>query len=136
MICGFPGETEEEFNESLEFARKVGFYEIHVFPYSVRQGTKAEKMPGQLSKKEKAERTKILRDAAAEMKQAYLTRHIGRTAEALLEETCEVAGRTYWTGYTPEYIRVLYDTNHEMSGKFVTGTLNDIKNGAMYLSAR
>ena len=70
------------------------------------------------------------------MKQDYLRRHIGRTAEALLEETCEVAGHTYWTGYTPEYIRVLFDTDDDMSGKFVTGTLSDIINGAMYLSAR
>ncbi|MGN0241749.1 MAG: tRNA (N(6)-L-threonylcarbamoyladenosine(37)-C(2))-methylthiotransferase MtaB [Candidatus Weimeria sp.] len=133
MICGFPGETWEEFNESLEFARKVGFYEIHVFPYSVRQGTKAQKMPGQLSKKEKAQRTKILRDAAASMKQDYLSRHIGKKAEALLEETCEIDGRTLWTGYTPEYIRVLYESEKDMSGKFVTGILADIEDGSMHL---
>jgi len=134
MICGFPGETEEEFNESLEFAKKVGFYEIHVFPYSVRQGTRAEKMPGQLSKKQKAERTQLLRAAAALMKQAYLDRHLGKAAEALLEEKTEIGGKTYWCGYTPEYIRVLYDSDEDMSGKFVTGKLTRIEDGFIHLS--
>lgn len=134
MICGFPGESEEEFKESVEFAENVAFYEIHVFPYSVRQGTRAEKMSGQLSKKEKADRTKILRDKAAQMKQAYLERHLGKTAEALLEETTELNGKTYWTGYTPEYIRVLFDSSDDMSGKFVTGKLTGIEDGFIHLS--
>ncbi|MDD6550371.1 MAG: tRNA (N(6)-L-threonylcarbamoyladenosine(37)-C(2))-methylthiotransferase MtaB [Lachnospiraceae bacterium] len=134
MICGFPGETEEEFRESVDFAKRVGFYEIHVFPYSVRQGTRAEKMPGQLSKKEKAARTKILRDKALQMKQEYLTRHLGRRAEALLEETTEINGKTYWTGYTPEYIRVLYESDQDMSGRFVTGVLKKIEKGFIHLS--
>lgn len=133
MICGFPGETEEEFKESVKFAEQVDFYEIHVFPYSVRQGTRAEKMPGQLSKREKAERTKILREKAARMKRAFLERHKGKQTEALLEETTEVDGKTYWTGYTPEYIRVLYESDKDMSGVSIRGTLTEVKGGDMIL---
>lgn len=134
MICGFPGETAEEFCESVDFAKRVGFYEIHVFPYSVRQGTRAEKMPGQLSKKEKAARTKILRDEAAQMKQEYLKRHLGKRSDVLLEEQTTENGITYWTGYTPEYIRVLYESAEDMSGRFVSGVLTE-EDGLIHLSA-
>lgn len=135
MICGFPGETAEEFRESLEFARQAGFYEIHVFPYSVRQGTRAERMPGQLSKKQKAERTRVLRDEAARLKMDYLKRHTDMRSEALLEEKEALNGREYWTGYTPEYIRVLYDSDEDLSGHFVEGALGEIEDGYMHLKS-
>ena len=135
MICGFPGETEDEFHESLDFAKEVGFYEIHVFPYSVRQGTRAERMPGQLSKKQKAERTRVLRDEATQLKMDYLKRHTDMRSEALLEEKEAQNGREYWTGYTPEYIRVLYDSDEDLSGHFVEGTLGQIEDGYMHLKS-
>ena len=135
MICGFPGETEDEFHESLDFAKEVGFYEIHVFPYSVRQGTRAERMPGQLSKKQKAERTRQLRNEASQLKHDYLRRHTGTVAEALIEEKETMNGKEYWTGYTPEYIRVLYDSDEDLSGHFVEGTLGQIEDGYMHLKS-
>lgn len=135
MICGFPGETAEEFRESLEFARQAGFYEIHVFPYSVRQGTRAERMPGQLSKKQKAERTRQLRNEASQLKHDYLRRHTGTVAEALIEEKETMNGKEYCTGYTPEYIRVLYDSDEDLSGHFVEGTLGQIEDGYMHLKS-
>lgn len=135
MICGFPGETEQEFRKSLEFAKKAAFYEIHVFPYSVRQGTRAERMTGQLSKRIKAERSEALRHVAAGLKQDYLSRHIGKDAIALLEEREMVNGREMWTGYTPEYIRVLYESDQDMSGRFVSGQLGEIDSGYMHLKS-
>lgn len=85
LICGFPGETEEEFAETLTFIRRCGFASMHVFPYSIRPGTRAEKLPGQLTAHEKDERTARVIAAAAEMEHAYLENCVGKTLQVLFE---------------------------------------------------
>ena len=106
VIVGFPGETEEEFAQSLSFAEKTGFYQMHIFKYSKRKGTVAANMPGQLTEAQKAERSDRMEEAERRMTEEYISRHVGREAEVLFEEECVAAGQNMLTGYTREYIRV------------------------------
>ena len=102
MIVAFPGETEEEFLESLQFIRKCGFADMHIFPYSRRPGTPADKMPGQLGNAVKEARSKAAIAVAEEMKTAFCQNLQGSTQEVLFEER---AGE-YFTGHTPNYMKV------------------------------
>ena len=85
LICGFPGETEEEFAATLAFIEKCAFSAMHIFPYSVRPGTKAADMPGQLTREEKASRCRRARSVADRTRRAYLASCVGRTLEVLFE---------------------------------------------------
>lgn len=111
IIVGFPGETEEEFNQTLAFAEKVGFAKIHIFPYSKREGTVAAKMPDQIPHSVAAEREKRLSDAEKKMRCEYIASHIGKSVSVLFEEIKEKDGVRYACGYTPEYIYVHVRTN-------------------------
>ena len=102
MIVAFPGETEEEFAASLEFIRKCAFADMHIFPYSRRPGTPADKMPGQLNNAVKEERSKAAIRVAEEMSRTYRERRIGNRVEVLFEEK----DGAYYTGHTPNYIKV------------------------------
>ena len=102
MIVAFPGETEEEFEESLQFIRRSGFAAMHIFPYSRRPGTPADKMPGQHNNATKEARSKAAIAVARELTQAYLEQLEGQTAQVLFEE----AEGAYFTGHTPNYIKV------------------------------
>ena len=102
MIVAFPGETEEEFRESLSFIRKCGFADMHIFPYSRRPGTPADKMPGQHNNATKEARSKAAIAVAREMSEAYREALIGSVQEVLFEE--EDGG--YFTGHAPNYVKV------------------------------
>jgi len=102
MIVAFPGETEEEFRESLRFIRKCGFADMHIFPYSRRPGTPADKMPGQLGNAAKEARSKEAIAVAEEMKTAFCQSLQGSIQEVLFEELSE----GYYTGHTPNYMKV------------------------------
>ncbi len=108
VIVGFPGETDEEFNITRNFLEKVAFYEVHVFKYSRRKGTVADKMPDQIDEKIKAERSNILLNLTSEMKLNYIREHIGRSERVLVEEKTIIDGEEYSYGYTPDYIRVRF----------------------------
>ncbi len=108
VIVGFPGETDEEFNITHNFLEKVAFYEVHVFKYSRRKGTVADKMPDQIDEKIKAERSNILLNLTSEMKLNYIREHIGRSERVLVEEKTIIDGEEYSYGYTPDYIRVRF----------------------------
>ncbi|MBD5484007.1 MAG: tRNA (N(6)-L-threonylcarbamoyladenosine(37)-C(2))-methylthiotransferase MtaB [Lachnospiraceae bacterium] len=105
VIVGFPGETQEEFRETEAFVRRVNFYEMHIFKYSRRQGTRAAAMDGQLTEAEKSRRSMILSEAEREMSHDYRTGWLGREAEVLFEEKKEIDGKIYWIGHTPQYIK-------------------------------
>jgi len=102
MIVAFPGETEEEFEKSLEFIQKCGFADMHIFPYSRRPGTPADKMPGQLGNAVKEERSKKAIAIAAEMSKVYRENMVGSRQEVLFEEE----SGEYYTGHTPNYVKV------------------------------
>ena len=102
MIVAFPGETEEEFRQSLDFIRLCGFADMHIFPYSRRPGTPADKMPGQLGNAVKEDRSRRAMAVAAEMAAAYRQKLVGTVQEVLFEET---EGQ-YFTGHAPNYVKV------------------------------
>ena len=102
MIVGFPGETEEEFAQTLAFIQRCGFSQMHIFPYSRRQGTPAAAMPGQLSNAEKAQRAHRGAETARAMGRSWLSGWLDRTVEVLFEEEKE----GFWRGYTPQYMEV------------------------------
>ena len=102
MIVGFPGETEEEFAQTLAFLQKCGFSQMHIFPYSRRQGTPAATMPGQLSNAEKTQRAHRGAETARAMGRSWLTGWLNQTVEVLFEEEKE----GFWRGYTPQYMEV------------------------------
>ena len=106
VIAGFPGETEEEFLETYKYMNKVNFYEAHIFKYSRRKGTVADKMSGQLTDKEKSERSeKLISDSNIRSKE-FREYYIGKKAEVLIEELISIDGEEYLTGYTREYVKV------------------------------
>lgn len=116
MMVGFAGETDEDFQESVVFAEKVGFEKIHVFPYSMRQGTRAADFDGQIEKHVKEERAAVLLGTTKRLRTAFLQRQIGKTAEVLCEHKTE-NGQHF--GYTANYTPVLFSAAHCRAGELV-----------------
>lgn len=106
VIVGFPQETEEEFEATKVFLEKVHFYEMHIFKYSRRKGTVADRMEGQVDEKVKTQRSAILLELENKMSKEYRQQHIGKTEEVLIEEIVSENGKDYLMGFTPDYIRV------------------------------
>ena len=125
VITGFPGETEEEFETTHAFLKDIGFYEVHVFPYSMRAGTKAAAMDQQIPETIKKERSRILLTTVESLKCAYETSFAGETVSVLLEEEEERDGKIYWKGHTPQYMEVLCEGDNLQAGKFYEGVLSD-----------
>ncbi len=107
VIVGFPGETEEDFLSSYRFVEEIGFYELHVFKYSRRAGTAADRMPGQLTDREKTLRSEKLIALDLEKSDAFRRRFLGREEEVIVEEFMNVDGTEYLTGYNRMYVRYL-----------------------------
>ena len=102
MIVAFPGETEEEFAQSLAFIQKCGFAAMHIFPYSRRPGTPADKMPGQLGNATKEQRSRQAIAVAGKMEEAFLNAMVGKVVEVLFEEK----DGEFFTGHTTNYVKV------------------------------
>ena len=116
IIAGFPGETDEEFEESFAFAKEMDFYEMHVFQYSRRKGTIADKMPDQVESAVKTERSKRLLELTAGASKAFREGFIGEKAEVLIEEKATYNGKEYFTGHTREYIMTALPVTEGLSG--------------------
>lgn len=134
VIAGFPGETEEEFEETRRFLETVRFYEMHVFKYSKRQGTRAAVMEDQVSEQVKARRSDVLLELEKTMSREYRERFAGSRVSVLFEEAAEIGGKWYMMGHTPQYVRAalpLEDgmNREEFGGRimelFASGMLND-----------
>ena len=124
MIVAFPGETEEEFRESLRFIRKCGFADMHIFPYSRRPGTPADKMPGQLGNAIKEARSREAIAVAAEMNRAYRESMVGSTQEVLFEDK----HLSLYAGHTPNYMKVYAageDLHNRLRQVTITGLYED-----------
>jgi threonylcarbamoyladenosine tRNA methylthiotransferase MtaB len=106
VIVGFPGETEEEFAETKEFLEKISFYEMHIFKYSKRAGTRAATMPDQVPDSVKSLRSNELLTMENRQSKEYRGYYIGKTVEVLLEEVKEIAGECYYIGHTEDYVKV------------------------------
>ena len=130
VIVGFPGETEEEFTATVEFLKDICFYETHVFKYSRRKGTKADRMPDQISEQIKNERSDVLLALTEKNSGEYRKKLLGRTVKVLLEEESTIGGTTYLTGHTREYVKVAVAPETAAAGEIidikVTGLLKDM----------
>lgn len=134
VIVGFPGETEEEFADTKEFVNKVDFYETHIFKYSRRHGTVADKMPGQLTEKQKTERSKILIDEGLLRKDKFREFYNNKEVEILVEETQEIDSVTYNVGYSKEYVRfAVKATKEDMTNRMICGKVSGILNSEFML---
>lgn len=109
IMVGFPGETESDFEESLAFAKEIGFEKVHVFPYSIRPGTPAAKMTDQVEKSEKARRAAIMIEETDKIRAGFLKRQIGKVLEILPEEYHQGCVQGYTANYTPVKILGLSD---------------------------
>ena len=107
VIVGFPQETEEDFEESYEFVKKIHFYETHIFKYSRRHGTKAASMDGQLTEAAKAQRSDRMLELHEIRAKEYEEAMIGKKMELLLEEEIEIDGRPWYVGHSREYVRAV-----------------------------
>lgn len=130
VIVGFPGETEEEFRATEQFVRKVDFYEMHIFKYSKRRGTRAAEMDGQLTEAEKSRRSAVLAEAEKQMSHTYRENSIGKEAEVLFEEKKTIGGKTYWIGHTPQYVKAAMQTSadRDLANRIVRGTVTEFLN--------
>lgn len=126
VIVGFPGETEAEFQETEAFLSRVGFYEMHIFKYSKRQGTPAAKMPGQLTEAEKAERSGRLMKLEREMSAAFRRTFVGKEASILFEERIEREDGSWWIGHTPHYVKAAFRAQENSAFRGPQG--EDMKN--------
>ena len=102
LIVGFPGETEDEFQQTLDFIQKCGFAAMHIFPYSRRPGTPAAKMPGQVPNATKEDRAHRAAEIAQSMEHAYLDSFVGQTVPVLFEEERDGV----WLGHTTRYCQI------------------------------
>lgn len=133
IIVGFPGETEEEFQATRAYLERIRFYEMHIFKYSKRGGTKAAKMENQVPEQEKNRRSAILLALEEKMSEEFRNAYLGKQVTALLEETMEWEGETYVAGYTKEYVKVALKAQRERTNQFVTGTIQKQLKGDIYL---
>lgn len=145
VIVGFPGETEEEFGETVKFLREIRLYETHIFRYSRRAGTRADRMEGQLTEAVKAERAEVLETIGEENRKAFIQGKNGMAAEVLVEELAgervpnaaggangsaeEIAadagkpGKKLYAGYTKDYIRTCVWSDTDIRGQIISGRL-------------
>lgn len=113
LIVGFPGETEEEFGQTLEFIRKCNFSAMHIFPYSRRPGTPADRLPGQVLRAVKEERAHRAAQVAAAMEEAYLDRWLGETVPVLFEEERD----GLWRGHTTRYTEAAVSSSENLHNR-------------------
>lgn len=133
VIVGFPGETDEEFETTERYLERIHFYEMHIFQYSRREGTKAAVMPDQVPEAVKKERSEKLLALGHRMSEEFRRYYLGRQVTALLEEEFLYDGKRYYTGYTKEYVKVAVETKKDLSNTFVTGTLKTQLTEDVYL---
>lgn len=122
IIVGFPGETEKNFIETCDFAERIGFYEAHVFKYSRRRGTPADRMEDQITEAVKAERSERLIAVANRLSHRFREYYIGRKCSFLSEELIILNGESYETGYNTEYVRCIKKSDTLHANEIVSGT--------------
>lgn len=125
VIVGFPGETEEEFEITKAFLEKVKFYEMHIFKYSKRKGTRAAAMENQVPDEVKTIRSGRLLSMADKDSKEYRESYIGQETEVLFEEEKVIDGRIYQTGHTAQYVKIALQTEENLSNTMKRGKIKD-----------
>lgn len=133
VIVGFPGETEEEFEETKAFLERIGFYEMHIFKYSRRAGTRADRMPEQVPEQVKSVRSEVLLKLEKQMSKAYRESFSGKKKTVLLEEKTEIGGRAYMIGHTMEYVKAVVPYADDLKNKMAEGVLKEALNDEVLL---
>ena len=123
VIVGFPQETEEEFEETRQFLKRIHFYEMHIFKYSRREGTRAAVMEGQVPEPKKAERSDILLALEEQMSLEYRRSFLGKEEEVLLEERISVDGEDYMVGHTRQYVKAVVPYREGLKNVTVRGVM-------------
>ena len=123
VIVGFPGETEEEFQETRKFLEQIRFYEMHIFRYSRRRGTVADRMPEQIPEPVKAARSTELLRLEKEQSVEFRRCYIGEEETVLFEEQKVIDGRTYQIGHTTRYVKVAAETEENLSNRLMRGRI-------------
>jgi len=127
IIVGFPGESQEEFKQTIEFVKKVGFYQIHVFKYSKRAGTKAAVMQSQVSEEIKSKRSNELISIAEQLSKEYKASFLGKIEQVLFEEEITIENRRYQVGHTERYLKLAVETDQDLTNKIRKVTIcNDL----------
>lgn len=125
VIVGFPQETEEEFETTYEFLKKICFYETHIFKYSKREGTKAAVMQGQIPEQIKAKRSARLIELGEKNRRAYEESFLGKTVEVLVQEKSDVNGKEMWTGHTKEYMKIALESEKNLQNCILNVQIKD-----------
>ena len=115
LIVGFPGETDEDFEKSVAFCEEISFAQMHIFPYSVREGTAAALLPDRVSDGDKDKRTHIMLKSAADMKKAFYEKHIGQTLPVLFEQQ----KKGLWIGMTENYMEIRIKSDEDLKSKTI-----------------
>ena len=125
IMVGFAGETEEEFAESLDFVKKIGFAKSHIFAYSRREGTVACKLKNQVARAEKSRRSRLMTEATLKSEKNFLNLQIGKTVPVLFESS----SNGFAEGYTPNYVRVCVKSREAYTGKILNVEIISAQNG-------
>lgn len=124
VIVGFPGETEEEFEQTKAYLEHIHFYEMHIFKYSKRKGTRAAVMPDQIDEQIKAARGEKLIALGHDMSKEFRKFYIGKNEEVLFEEKAVIGDKEYFVGYTKEYVKVAKKTDVNLENQIVSGRIS------------
>lgn len=124
VIVGFPGETEEEFEQTKAYLEHIHFYEMHIFKYSKRKGTRAAVMPDQIDEQIKAARSEKLIALGHDMSKEFRKFYIGKNEEVLFEEKAVIGDKEYFVGYTKEYVKVAKKTDKNLENQIVSGRIS------------
>lgn len=124
VIVGFPGETEEEFEQTKAYLEHIHFYEMHIFKYSKRKGTRAAVMPDQIDEQIKAVRSEKLIVLGHDMSKEFRKFYIGKNEEVLFEEKAVIGDKEYFVGYTKEYVKVAKKTDENLENQIVSGRIS------------
>lgn len=133
VIVGFPGETDEEFARTEAFLRETGFFEMHIFPYSAREGTVAAKMKGQVPGEIKKSRSRRLLELEKEQSVQYRRQFVGCEETVLFEETKVIGGQPYQVGHTARYVKAAKKTDDDLAGRMVQGRITGMLNEEVLL---
>lgn len=131
LIVGFPGETEDDFETSHKFCEEMNFAQMHIFPYSVREGTAAAKLSGRVDEAEKTRRAHIMLNVAADMKKAFCEKYIGEKLQVLFEQKKD----GLWSGMTRNYIEVRTKTEEDIKDMTKTVTIKGFDENGEFLTA-
>lgn len=133
VIVGFPGETEQEFQTTRDYLERIHFYEMHIFKYSKREGTKAAAMSEQIPEQKKTERSAVLLELEQKMSREFREYYIGKEVAVLLEEEQVINGKSYFVGYTKEYVKAAVPTEKKLPNTFVKGKIKEQLSEDIYL---